>query len=190
MKMDSRFASKAENMAGTPEVFRKELREYLRPEEDVSLLVCAPAYTSLKEKHPATVLAVTDRRWLIAAEVQPGVIEVTRASFDETLLVEFTEILLYGEVRIHFALDGNSRSTAAYFNTVTDGYYREALQLVLDGIEGHPPVPKGEEPRYEAAPLAKLPFKFRNAAVENVPQGRQIYSLRTGRRSSAASDAN
>jgi hypothetical protein len=88
----------------------------------------------LREKYPGTVLAVTDQRWLIVAETHPNVAEVEGATFDDTLLVEFTEILLYGELRIHFALDGKPHSTAAHFNTVTDGYYRE-VPTVLDGIE-------------------------------------------------------
>jgi hypothetical protein len=174
MKMDSRFATRAENVDEIAEPFGKKLKACLKPEEEVSLLVCAPANASLREKYPATVLAVTDQQWLIVAEVRPEVTEVSGATFDETLLVEFTEILLYGEVRIHFALDGKSHSTAAHFNTVTDGYYREATQLVLDGIEGHSPAARREASGYEAAPLSHLPFKFRNATVDNLPQGRQI----------------
>jgi hypothetical protein len=46
------------------------------------------------------VLAVTDQRWLIVAEVRPGVARVNGAAFDETLLLEFTEILLFGELKI------------------------------------------------------------------------------------------
>ena len=71
MKLDSRFASKAESVADAPEPFREQLREHLKPKEEVSLLVCAPAYASLREKYPATVLAVTDQRWLIVAETHP-----------------------------------------------------------------------------------------------------------------------
>ena len=98
----------------------------------------------MREKFPATVLAVTDQRWLIVAEVQPGVARVSGAAFDETLLVEFTEILLFGELKIHFALDGKPHSGAAHFNTVTDGYYREATQLMLDRIEDHSRTAKGK----------------------------------------------
>jgi len=174
MKSDSRFASKAESVADAPEPFREQLREYLKPKEEVSLLVCAPAYASLREKYPGTVLAVTDQRWLIVAETHPNVAEVEGATFDDTLLVEFTEILLYGELRIHFALDGKPRSTAAHFNTVTDGYYREATQLVLDGIEGHSRASTRNASSNEAAVLSKLPFKFRNATVDNVPPGRNL----------------
>jgi len=65
-------------------------------------------------------------------------------------------------------------TSAAHFNTVTDGYYREATQLLLDGIEGHSRTARREASRFEAALLSNLPFKFRNAIVDNVPQGRQI----------------
>jgi hypothetical protein len=127
-----------------------------------------------REKFPATVLAVTDQRWLIVAEVRPGIARVTDAAFDETLLVEFTEILLFGELKIHFALDEKPHSSAAHFNTVTDGYYREATQLLLECIEGRSPVANGEASSYAAALLSDLPLKFRNAVLEYVPQGRQI----------------
>ena len=174
MKIDSRFASKAKRVDETPEPFREQLKKHLKPDEEISLLVCAPAYLALREKFPATVLAVTDQRWLIVAEVQPGVGRVSGATFDETLLVEFTEILLFGELKIHFALDEKSRYSAAHFNTVTDAYYREATQLMLDRIEDHSSAGRTEASIYEAAPLSNIPFKFRNAIAENVPQGRQI----------------
>jgi hypothetical protein len=174
MKIDSRFASKAESVVDTPEPFREQLREHLRPEEEVSLLVCAPAYVSLREKCPATVLAVTDQRWLIVAELRPGVTSVVGAAFEETLLIEFTEILLYGEFKIHFASEGKPHSRAATFNTVMDRYYREATQLVLDRIEGYSPVARKEASSNEAALLSNLTFKFRNAVVDNMPQGREI----------------
>ena len=51
MKSDGRFASKAESVADAPEPFREQLREYLKSKEEVSLLVCAPAYASLREKY-------------------------------------------------------------------------------------------------------------------------------------------
>ena len=86
MKIDSRFASKAKRVDETPEPFREQLKKHLNPDEEISLLVCAPAYLSLREKFPASVLAVTDRRWLIVAEAQPGVARVSGAAFDETLL--------------------------------------------------------------------------------------------------------
>jgi hypothetical protein len=33
MKLDSRFASKAESVADAPEPFREQLRDYLKPKE-------------------------------------------------------------------------------------------------------------------------------------------------------------
>ncbi|MFZ0709249.1 MAG: hypothetical protein WAM53_04345, partial [Terrimicrobiaceae bacterium] len=110
MKIDSRFASKAESIDETPEPFREQLKKHLKPGEKISLLVCAPAFRSSREKFPATALAVTDQRWVIVAEEQPGVASVSGAAFDETLLAEFTEILLFGELKIHFALDGKPNS--------------------------------------------------------------------------------
>ncbi len=174
MKIDSRFASKAESIDETPEPFREQLKNHLKPGEKIFLLVCAPAFRSSREKFPATALAVTDQRWVIVAEKQPGVASVSGAAFDETLLAEFTEILLFGELKIHFALDGKPHSGAAHFNTVTDGYYREATQFLLDGIEAGSPMVSGEASSYAAQLLSDLPMKFRNAVLEYVPQGRQI----------------
>jgi hypothetical protein len=173
MKMDSRFASRATTVDDTPEPFREELTAHLGPEEEPSLIICAPAGVALRHRTPATVLAVTDQRWLIVMETRPGVMRVESASFEETLLIEFTEILLYGEMRLHFALEGEAHSSAAYFNTVMDRFYREATLLVLNGIEGARQGPN-EEPSTETSVLSALPFKFRNAVTEHVPPGRNL----------------
>ena len=173
MKMDSRFASKALTVEDTPEPFHEQLTAHLGPGEEPGLIICAPANVALRHKTPATVIAVTDQRWLIVSETRPGVTRVESASFEETLFVEFTEILLYGEMRLHFALDGKAHSSAAYFNTVMDRFYREATQLVLHGIEGVGEEP-GESTSTEASLLSTLPFKFRNAVTEHVPPGRSL----------------
>jgi hypothetical protein len=157
----------------TPEPFREQLAAHLGPEEEPALIICAPAGVALRHKTPATVLAVTDQRWLIVAETQPGVARVESASFEETLLIEFTEILLYGEMRLHFALDGKAHSSAAYFNTVMDRFYREATQLVVQGIEGVGQGPD-EDMSTQTSVLSTLPFKFRNAVTEHVPPGRNL----------------
>jgi hypothetical protein len=49
MKIDCRFACKAKSVDETPEPFREQLKKHLKPHEEISLLVCAPAYLSLRE---------------------------------------------------------------------------------------------------------------------------------------------
>jgi hypothetical protein len=44
MKIESRFASKAESVDETPEPFREQLKKHLKPDEEISLLVRQPTY--------------------------------------------------------------------------------------------------------------------------------------------------
>jgi len=71
MKLDSRFASKAESVADAPEPFREQLRAHLKPKEEVSLLVCAPAYASLREKYPGSMDFVWLSTWSRSLVITP-----------------------------------------------------------------------------------------------------------------------
>jgi len=173
MNIDTRFASKAENVDETPEPFRRHLRKHLKPNEQASFLVYAPAYTSV-EKFPATVLAVTDQRWLIFEGEEDESVSVSEAAFDDTLLVELTEILLFGRLKIDFASGGEAQSSAVQFNTSMDKLYREAVQLVLNGIERPLPLTHDADSGQTTLSLPEWPLKFRNYILESVSQGRRV----------------
>ncbi|HEY5777855.1 MAG TPA: hypothetical protein VIT00_03910 [Terrimicrobiaceae bacterium] len=113
MDIDNRFASRAEAIDEIPEPFRRNLRKQITPDESVSFLAYAPAYKSL-ENLPATVLAITDQQWLIVEQASDGDAIVNGAPFGDTLLVELTEVLLFGRLRIDSASDGAARSGAVH----------------------------------------------------------------------------
>jgi hypothetical protein len=99
-------------------LFQAALDRNLPPNEAVHYLIFSPEFTSATTRHLASVLCITDRRWLIALAEPHGVVTAQTASFDETLFVELTIILLHGKVKIDFTQRGEIRSAALYFNTV------------------------------------------------------------------------
>jgi len=172
MNIDNRFASRAEAIDEIPEPFRRNLRKQIMPDESVSFLAYAPAYKSL-ENLPATVLAITDQQWLIVEQASDGDAIVNGAPFGDTLLVELTEVLLFGRLRIDSASDGAARSSAVHFNTAMDKLYHEAAQLVLRGIEGLSLSAHDYEPA-TLSPPPDWPLKFRNDISKIVPPGRRL----------------
>ena len=85
MKIDKSFAGKAKNVDEAPEPFRQNLREQIKSDEAVSLLVYSPVFKSAGRRFDATVVAVTNERWLMLAEEENGNVKVSGASFDDTL---------------------------------------------------------------------------------------------------------
>jgi hypothetical protein len=107
MKIDRSFAGKAKNVDEAPEPFRQSLQENIEPDETVSLLVYSPVFKSAGRRLDATVLAITDERWLMLAVEENGNVAVRGASFEDTLLLELTEILLFGQMKIDIASTGS-----------------------------------------------------------------------------------
>ena len=134
MKIDRSFAGKVKNVDEAPEPFRQSLQENIEPDETVSLLVYSPVFKSAGRRIDATVLAITDERWLMLTEEENGNVIVRGASFEDTLLLELTEILLFGQMKIDIASNGKSSSSALQFDVVEEEMYREAAHLILDAV--------------------------------------------------------
>jgi hypothetical protein len=172
MDTDDRFATRAKGVGETPEPFRGALLAHLKPQDSIHLLAFGPAHESLGFRTPATLLALTDRRWLLVSDDAVGTAGVVECTFDDTLLVELTEILLYGQLKIDFAAGGEAKDCAIEFNTVTDNLYREAVRLILRGVEGGSALAPPERPSASPA-IETWPIKFRNAVTESLPEGRR-----------------
>src|SRR5271166_64573 len=172
MEIDTRFPIKLNTVSDAPEPFRSALAENLPSGEPVRLLVHAPAFATEEEKSPATVLAVTNDGWLVAAETEGGA-SVEKSNFSDILFLELKSILLLGQLRICFAALDKSNSVTIKFETVGDGFYREAIDLMLASID---PVLTGlaETDRNEASIFETWPMKVRNEAQRYSPRGQRF----------------
>lgn len=174
MKIDRSFAGKAKNVDEAPEPFRQSLQENIEPDETVSLLVYSPVFKSAGRRIDATVLAITDERWLMLTEEENGNVIVRGASFEDTLLLELTEILLFGQMKIDIASNGKSSSSALQFDVVEEEMYREAAHLILDAVEGSTPLTNDESFRSAVQYVSDWPLNFRHGVLKFMPKGRRL----------------
>jgi hypothetical protein len=173
MEIDTRFPTRLHAVSDAPEPLRSALVESLPSEEPARLLVHAPAFAAGDEKSPATVLAVTNNGWLVASETEGGGAAVEKSNFSDTLFLELKSILLLGQLRICFAAVDKSYSVVIKFETVEEEPYREAVDLILAGID---PALTGavEKGRSEASMLEGWPMKVRNEAQRYWPRGQRF----------------
>ena len=163
------FAAAAARMADTPQPFREILWQRIPRAEAVRQLIFSPAFVAGKFRALASVLCVTDRRWLVLLGQNDGRITVDEASFDMTLLIELTIILLYGQLRIDFGVNRETRKATLQFNTVMQRNYSAAIQDILDAIDERAhAAPKRDWIR--SPMLSSWPLKFRNLAIIYVPE--------------------
>jgi hypothetical protein len=176
MKTDTRFATKLDSVDDVPEPMRGTLVEKLPSHEPIRLLIHAPNISTNEEESPitATLLAVTGEGWLVVSESEEGNVSVEDCKFDDILFLELTSLILWGELKIHFAAVGTSYCAGMRFSTVTEGLYREAIDLLLDRID---------QARTQAAPtddedttaiFENWPIEFRTAALRYRPKLQRI----------------
>ena len=173
MEIDTRFPTKLNTVSDAPEPLRSALAESLPSGEPVRLLVHAPAFATEEEKSPATVLAVTNNGWLVASETEGGSAAVEKSDFSDTLFLELKSILLSGQLRISFAAVDKSHFVTIKFETVEDEYYREAIDLILTGIDPALSGVAKKDPN-EASMFEGWPMKVRNEAQRYWPRGQRF----------------
>ncbi len=171
MEIDTRFPAKLDQVSDAPEPLRGALIEGFQSGEPARLLVHSPAFLTDDGKLPATVLAVTNNRWLLVSETENGV-TVERSNFSDILFLELTSILLLGQLRIFSAAGDASHSVTIDFEAIGDEFYREAIDLMLAGIEEALPATAGKgqnEVSFQAWPI-----KFRNEAQRYRTKGQRL----------------
>ena len=102
MDIGDRYATRANSPEETPEPPGGRLLEHLSARESIEYLAFSPANISIGVRSPATLLALTEptaRRWSYPT-TPDGRAAVAGCAFDDTLLVELTEILLHGQLKI------------------------------------------------------------------------------------------
>jgi hypothetical protein len=153
--------------------FREALSNCIGENEAVIDLMFSPAFRAGKFSTLASVLCVTDSRWLVALLQDDGGVRVETASYETTLLLELTLILLYGQLKMDFVYDGQVRSTALHFNTVMKDDYFKVLQNILDKIDNNLEG-KAESNWHGSKVLRGWPLKFRNVSNIYAPRGSRL----------------
>ena len=162
------FATRSLRIEDTPRPFREALLHRVDEGENIRHLIHGPAFATGKFRSLASLLCVTDKRWLIVLCEKDGTITVGESTYDSILLVELTIILLSGQLKIDFVFKDEVRSTALQFNTVMKRDYLRAIQDVLTAIDGD----KGEEEKGDLrnTPILRdWPLKFRNMSILYAP---------------------
>jgi hypothetical protein len=180
MDIDSNFPTEVQTIDDVPEPLRLALKDSIPPYEQVRLIIYSPAFLILDDVPvlppavlaPATVMAVLKDGWLVATEEEDRV-SVEKSTFDETLGLELTSILLSGELKIFFASVGRPYLATIPFNTVREELYLEAINLILNGIDHSPSFQPLIDDRPEPI-LEAWPMKFRVDAERYQPASQSL----------------
>ena len=167
------FAVAAARIEDTPQPFREILSQRIPKAEAVRQLIFSPAFVAGKFRALASVLCVTDQRWLVLLGQTDGRVTVDEASYDMTLLVELTIILLYGQLKIDFVANRETRMATLQFNTVMQRSYSAAVEDILDAIDRKEHAATKRD--WIRSPIiSEWPLKFRNFAIMYVPEKSQL----------------
>jgi hypothetical protein len=175
MKRDlwERFSAKLKTADETPEPLCSAALAALKPNDKIRLLIFGPAQKVLGKISRASLLVILDEEWIVVTGTDEIKTEVVRCAFADTLMVEVTNILLQGKLRIDFVADGRAHSVMIQFNTVMEGLYQEVVQFLLNGMDNVSEIaPRDGKELYAA--LNSLPLKFCNAVVEFIPMGQRV----------------
>jgi hypothetical protein len=174
MDIDDRFAVRIEHIEEAPSPLREAMLAALAPSERSCLFAFAPGSTITDMRWPATLLAITDRRWILVSADEGQEARTTACDFTDTLLVELTTILLKGHLKIDFASDGGLKARGIEFNAVMTELYLEAAHRLLNGIDER----SGDAVADAAAETRSLldgwPLKFLNAVRNHLPPGQPL----------------
>jgi hypothetical protein len=173
MSSANEFPAHFKHLEDVPTPFRETLSNYVGKSEAVIDLMFSPAFRAGKFSTLPSVLCVTDSRWLSVLLLDNGRMTVDTASYEETLLLELTLILLYGQLKIDFVGDGQVRSTALHFNTVMKDNYCDVLQNILDKIDNNLEC-KAASDWQGSKVFCEWPIKFRNVSHIYAPRGSRL----------------
>ena len=173
MSTDEIYSEELE-IASVHEPFRTALLGALKDRERTRRLLYSPPFSTVGFTAPASLLAITDERWLVILEEESEPY-VAHATFDDTLLVELSIILLSGQLKLDYVKEGTSVPIALQFDIVSKRNYFEAVKSLLAGMETCPVGTAGKiiDPGQD---IENWPFKFRNIAAEYLPRGGRLRS--------------
>jgi hypothetical protein len=158
-----------------PDHFRDRLKSAIDVTENIYDIIYSPAFFSGRASLPGSIFCVTDRQWLIVRESkkQGDRVGLKSAVYADTLLIELTDILLYGQLKLDYAFADGSESSACHFNAAFTNLYTNAIQRVLNFID------EIREPALERdvkirTYLEAWPHKFRNLGWDFLPPGSSL----------------
>jgi hypothetical protein len=158
-----------------PRHFRDRLKRSVDVTENIYDIIYSPAFSSGTVWLPASVFCVTDRQWLIAQELKKkgDRVGLKRGVYADTLLIELTDILLYGQLKIGYAFTDRSESSACHFSAAFTNMYTNAIQRVLNFID-HVREAAIEKDKSIRTYLEAWPHKFRNWGWDFLPPGSSL----------------
>lgn len=173
MDIDSNVPTKLNTIDEAPEPFSRALAGNFPSQKAVRLLIYAPVVTVENVRSPATVLVLTEQAWILASEHDDGSVSVDKCSFNDTLFLQLTSIVLWGELKIEYASVRTSYSAMMRFSTVGEELYWEAIDFVLSRID-QARAPVIEKDRNGDAVLEAWPLHFRSEARRYLPAGQRL----------------
>jgi hypothetical protein len=170
------FAAKLRGTDEAPEPLRTTLVAALQPYDVIRCLIFGPSQRTAADIKPASLLTILEHEWVMVITCEDVGAVVYRCDFENTLLVEMTEILLYGKLRVSFVENGQIQSVAIFFNTVTCDLYEEAVQFLLNGMDGNLQSTFHDSGDMHIA-FKDLPLKFKNAVARHLPLGQRVVTI-------------
>lgn len=167
------FAAKLPSIEKAPEPLRSAILAVLKPHDIIGWLTFGPTQKLVGSVSPASLLAVLEHEWIVATGADNAAPEVYRCDFANTLLVELVTILLYGRLRLDFVQNGRIVSVAVHFNTVVEELYKEAVQILLEGIAEICPEIDDDNGKTLRS-LKAIPLKFQNGIIKYLPIGEPV----------------
>ncbi|MGN6369028.1 MAG: hypothetical protein ACTHN5_12275 [Phycisphaerae bacterium] len=157
-----------------PGSFQDELQRALPTDAAIHFLAYSAEFVTAGTQWPAFVLALSDDQWLLLRKHGEAPISAVSAKYAETVLVERTSILLYGQIRIDYASTGATHAATMEFDNVDERRYKEAIERLVGAIENVPIHAQDMALVFER--LGNWPLKFRHAAANHLLGGRHIQS--------------
>lgn len=157
-----------------PAEFRPLHASLMKAADTPQIALYSPPFETLGRRQPGAFVAVTSTRWIMAFDDEP-IGTTTTASFDDTLLVELSAILLAGSLKIDYRVgDERDTSVSVAFSTLLLPRFQQATHFVLAGME--PPRPTVDEHVEDArtALMRAWPMKFRNVALDRLPSSSRV----------------
>ncbi|GAA5180622.1 hypothetical protein GCM10025771_25570 [Niveibacterium umoris] len=159
------FPESLDSINEVAEPFRSLMAKRFAQEGAPRAIIHTPRFETYGLSVPENTLAIgSDFWWVAFANGESGVV-AREASFAKTRVIELSQLLLHGELRLD-AGEAESSCVVA-FNMVGADLFRAVVHEILAGLPANPAANVGFGTTLKADPA--LPFKLRSAMQESMP---------------------